>query len=202
MKRIVSLILAILTCAALCACGGQTTETPAATEKKDGLNTITYTQYASGGIESQLEAVILFENSNSTFTRYQVAFTSCTCRDAASNYRSVMYVEILNTKATAAEAAIRAISFGQRDGYTVGMWGDSNPIYGRPDYTIEYMNDNFVQKLVGVTKADVDAWTGYGSQLSSISVDAVAGATVSTSNVTSVLKSLFEYHANKYYAGK
>ena len=85
MKRIVSLILAILTCAALCACGGQTTETPAATEKKDGLNTIIYTQYASGGIESQLEAVILFENSNSTFTRYQVAFTSCTCRDAGSN---------------------------------------------------------------------------------------------------------------------
>ena len=56
--------------------------------------------------------------------------------------------------------------------------------------------------MIGVTKTDVDAWTGYGSQLSSISVDAVAGAAVSTGNVTSVLKSLFEYHANKYYAGK
>ena len=202
MKKLVSLILAVITCAAmLCACGGQAS-TPAPAENKSGINTIPYTQYASGGVESKLEAVILFENSNSTFTRYQVAFTSCTCRDAASNYRSVMYVEILNTKATAAEAAIRAISFGERDGYTVGMWGDSNPIYGRPDYTIEYMNENFVQKLVGVTKADVDAWTGYGSQLSSVSVDAVTGATVSTGNVTSVLKSLFEYHANKYYANK
>ena len=62
------------------------------------LKTIPYTQYASGGTATDLEAVILFENKNSTFTRYQVAYTSCTCRGAESNYRSVMYIELLNTR--------------------------------------------------------------------------------------------------------
>ena len=163
------------------------------------LKTIPYTQYASGGTPTELEAVILFENKNSTFTRYQVAYTSCTCRGAESNYRSVMYIELLNTKDTADEAAIRSICFGEKDGFTVGLWGDSNPVYMRPDYTKEYMDENFVQKLVGTTKAQYDAWEGYGDILEPVDVDAVAGATVSVSNITSVIRALFQYHADKYY---
>ena len=163
------------------------------------LKTISYTQYASGGTPTELEAVILFENENSTFTRYQVAYTSCTCRGAESNYRSVMYIELLNTKDTADEAAIRSICFGEKDGFTVGLWGDSNPVYMRPEYTREYMDENFVQKLVGTTKAQYDAWEGYGDILEPVDVDAVAGATVSVSNVTSVIRALFQYHADKYY---
>ena len=163
------------------------------------LKTIPYTQYASGGTPTDLEAVILFENKNSTFTRYQVAFTSCTCRGAESNYRSVMYIELLNTKDTADEAAVRSICFGEKDGFTVGMWGDSDPVFMRPDYTKEYMDENFVQKLVGTTKAEYDAWEGYGDILEPVDVDAVAGATVSVSNITSVIRALFQYHAEKYY---
>jgi len=166
------------------------------------VNSFTFTHYASGGIEEELTAVILLENKNSTFTKYQVAFPSCTCRDAASNYWSVMYVELLNTKDTRAEAAIRAISFGFNKDVRVGMWGDSDPIMGHPDYTSEYMDENFVQRLVGTTKADVDAWGGYGTQVDAVDVDAVTGATVSTSNITSVLQSLFEYHCDKYYGNK
>ena len=37
------------------------------------LKTFPYTQYASGGTPTELDAVILFENKNKTFTRYQVA---------------------------------------------------------------------------------------------------------------------------------
>ena len=48
-----------------------------------------------------------------------MAYTSCTCRGAESNYRSVMYIELLNTKDTADEAAIRSICFGEKDGFTV-----------------------------------------------------------------------------------
>ncbi|MBR2834990.1 MAG: hypothetical protein IKE43_04680 [Coriobacteriales bacterium] len=164
-----------------------------------GYTLIPYTQYASGGIKTDVYAVILFENSNSTFTKYQVAYTSCTCRDAASNYRSVMYVELLNTKPTAEEATIRWITYGENDGYIAGFWGDSNPVHGRPDYTAEYMEENFVAKLVKHSKADFDAWGGYGTQIEGIDTDAVAGATVSTSNITSVLQALFAYHAAKYY---
>ena len=163
------------------------------------ITTFPYTQYASGGIPTELEAVILFENKNSTFTRYQVAFTSCTCRGPELNYRSVMYIELLNTKQTAEEASIRSISFGQLGAATVGLWGDSNPVMGRPDYTAEYMNENFVQKLVGTNKAMYDGWNGYGNVLEAVDTDAVTGATVSVSNITSVIKGLFQYHAAKYY---
>ena len=46
----------------------------------------------------------------------------------------------------------------------------------------------------------MDAWEGYGTQLATVDVDAVAGATVfETANVTSVLQALFDYHAQKYY---
>ena len=166
------------------------------------LTTVPYTQYSSGGTPAQLEAVILFENKNSTFTRYQVAFASCTCRGAESNYRSVMYIELLNNKDTADEAKIRSISFSDIKGTTVGMWGDSNPIYMQPDKTFAYMDEHFVQKLVGCTKADIDTWEGYGDVVDAVEPDAVAGATVSVSNITSVVKSMFDYHANKYYKGK
>ncbi len=163
------------------------------------LNTFQYTQYASGGTPTELEAVILFENKNSTFTRYQVAYTSCTCRGPEKNYSSVMYVELLNTKETADEALIRQISLGELDGVTVGLWGDSNPIMGHPDYTYDYMNENLVQKLVGTSKAQYDVWEGYGDVLEAVEADAVSGATVSVSNMTSVIRGLFQYHADKYY---
>lgn len=164
-----------------------------------GFTMLPYAHFASGGVAQDLYAVILFENSNSTFTKYQVAYTSCTCRDAAMNYRSVMYVEILNTAETADGAKLRWVTFGDDEGYHAGLWADSNPIHGRPDYTDAYMDEQFVSKLVGLTKADFDAWEGYGSQVTGIDVDAVAGATVSTGNITSVLKALLAYHAAKYY---
>ena len=164
-----------------------------------GFTLLPYPHFASGGVKQDLYAAILFENSNSTFTRYQVAFTSCTCRDAASNYRSVMYVEMLNTAASAEEAKLRWVCFTDNEGYNVGVWGDSNPIHGQPTYTAEYMDENFVASLVGLTKADFDAWGGYGAQVDGIDVDAVTGATVSTSNIMSVLRALFAYHAEKYY---
>lgn len=166
------------------------------------LVTVPYTQYSSGGTATELDAVILFENRNSTFTRYQVAFASCTCRGAESNYRSVMYIELLNNKDTADESKIRSISFSDVKGTTVGMWGDSNPIYMQPDKTFDYMNEHFVQKLVGCTKADFDKWEGYGKVVDAVDADAVSGSTVSVSNITSVVRAMFGYHAEKYYKGK
>lgn len=164
-----------------------------------GFTLLPYPHYASGGVKQGLYAAILFENSNATFTRYQVAYTSCTCRDAASNYRSVVYVEILNTAGSADEAKLRWVCFTDNDGYDVGFWGDSNPIHGQPTYTADYMETTFAEPLVGLTKADFDAWGGYGTQVEGIDVDAVSGASVSTANITSVLRALFAYHAAKYY---
>lgn len=191
-RKSIALCLAFLTAFALAGCGSSV-------EKEGGYSQFGFTHYSSGGVSEEHSAVILFERGNSTFTAYQVGFTSCTCRDTAVNFASVLYVELLNTKETAEEASIRCISFGKKDGYNVGVWGDSDPIHGRPDYTKAYMDENFVQLLVKKSKAEFDAWEGYGKQLEGVSADAVSGATVTTSNITSVLKSLFEYHAAKYY---
>ena len=189
MRRGAAALLALLLL--LAGCGG---EGPRA---EGEFPTFTFIHYASGGADSQETAVILFEQSNSTFTSYQVAFPSCTCRDAIVNYLSVAYVELLNNKDDPADAAIRAISFGSNQ----GLWGDSNPNYYIAEYTEEYMDEHFVQQLVKATKADLDAWGGYGTQISGVDADAVTGASVSTGNITSMLQGLFAYHTAKYYGG-
>lgn len=186
----------------LCGCTAPSEEVtpeetqPAESEESTQYPTFTFTHYSSGGTREDYTAVILFEQSNSTFTSYQVAFSSCTCRDSSVNYYSVCYVELLNNKDSAEDAAIRAITFGENK----GLWGDSNPNYYISEYTQEYMDENFVQSLVRATKADIDAWGGYGTQVSCVDADAVTGATVSTSNITSMLQGLFEYHTEHYYA--
>lgn len=182
--RILTLVVALLLLT------GCSSETP-----KGTYTEFAYTHYSSGGTPEEYSAVILFEQSCSTFTAYQVAYSSCTCRDPLVAYYSVCYVELLNTKPTGEDAAIRTITFGDN----MGLYGDSNPNYYIADYTEEYMDENFVQRLVGTSKSDFDGWEGYGSQLSCVDADAVSGATVTTSNVTSMLKSLFAYHADKYY---
>ena len=64
------------------------------------------------------------------------------------------------------------------------------------------MDENFIQRLVGASNSDFDGWEGYGNQLSCVDADAVSGATVTTGNTNSMLKSLFAYHAAKYYEEK
>ena len=59
--------------------------------------------------------------------------------------------------------------------------------------------EHFVQLPVKATKADLDAWGGYGTQIDGVIPDAVTGATVSTGNINSMLKGLFAYHAEHYY---
>ena len=194
--KILWLILALLLC--LSACGSENTQSGEKTDTAKaakGYNTFEYTHYASGGTEETYTAVILFEQSNSTFTSYQIGFSSCTCRDSLVNYFSVCYVELLNTRESGDKAAIRTITFGNNQ----GLWGDSNPNYYMHDYTEEYMDENLVQPMVGATKEDFDKWSGYGTQIDCVDPDAVTGATVSSSNITSMLRSLFEYHAEHYY---
>ncbi len=189
LKKIAVIALATLILLVTCSCSGEDTA------KAEGLTTFEYTHYASGGTEETYKAVILFEQSCSTFTSYQVSFLSCTCRDPLVNYNSVCYVELLNTRPSSDFATIRSITFGNNQ----GLWGDSNPNYYIPEYTEEYYDEHLVQPLVGATKSEFDSWNGYGTQLDRIDADAVSGATVSSSNITSMLKSLFAYHAEHYY---
>ncbi len=196
-KKLFCFFIVLLT-ALLCLSACKSEKKPSAGAVKKEYEMFNFTHFASGGTKEEETAVILFENANSTFTSYQVAFVSCTCRDPSVNYYSVMYIELLNTKDSAEKASIRSISFGDNK----GLWGDSNPTYGTTEYTPEYFDEHFIQPLVGKTKADFDNWGGYKTQIKGIDADAVTSASVSTSNITSCIKSLFEYHAEKYYKDK
>ena len=66
--RIRKLILLVLVCLLLTGCAGE----PAPTEAQAKYPTFEYTHYSSGGNAETYEAVILFEQSVSTFTSYQV----------------------------------------------------------------------------------------------------------------------------------
>lgn len=188
MKKVFSVVLLIFILMSFSSC-----KTESKTEKE--FDSFTYTHFASGGNPEEETAIVLFEHANTTFTSYQIAFISCTCRDTSVNYYSVLYIELLNNKENPDDAAIRSITFGDNK----GLWGDSNPTYGTTDYTPEYFDENFIQPLVKKTKKDFDAWGGYKTQVDGIDVDAVTGASVSTSNITSVIQSLFKYHTEKYY---
>lgn len=159
---------------------------------------VKYTHYASGGLAEEYDFDIIFEEANSTFTSYQVAYSSCTCRDAIVNYKSVCYVEILNTRESGDDASIRYITFGENR----GLFGDSNPNYNDSKIDIEYYDAHLVKPLIGVTKREMDEFKSYGYCIDAIDVDTVTGATVTRSNLQSMLKSLFSYHKNKYYHGK
>jgi len=184
--------LVMIVCLTSCAASEKEVSQPAAAGSYD---TFKFTHYASGGNEEEYEAVILFEQSNSTFTAYQVAYSSCTCRNALVNYYMVCYVEILNTKKSPEFATIRDITCLDNK----GVWGDSNPNYYIAEYTEEYMNEHLTKGFIGATKQDIDSFKGYGTWIDYLEADAIAGATVSSSNMQSMLKSLMEYHVGKYY---
>ena len=165
--------------------------------KKD-TNKIEYTHFASGGFKEEYEMDIIFEEANSTFTAYQVAYSSCTCRDQLVNYKSICYVEILNTRESGDDAAIRYITFWENR----GLFGDSVPNYNYDYIDEDYYDKHLVKPLIGVTKREIDTFNNYSDCIEAIDVDAMSGATVTRSNLQSMLKSLFSYHKTKYYNGK
>lgn len=194
--KIQAAVLAVLMVLCFYGCGASEVNVPENTDPSTGsFDTFKFTHYASGGNEEEYEAVILFEQSNSTFTAYQIAYSSCTCRNALVNYYMVCYVEILNTKKSPELASIRDITCLDNK----GVWGDSNPNYYIAEYTEEYMNEHLTKGFIGASKADIDSFEGYGTWIDYLEADAISGATVSSSNMQSMLKSLMEYHVSKYY---
>lgn len=117
---------------------------------------------------------ILYENENLRYVQYQVGFTSCTCRAANENYRSLIYVEINK------DGTIKQVEFN--------YFGDSNPIPSESGSGVSYsdIKNSFIPQFIGKTESQVEE------------TDSVAGATVTTENIVRVLDGLLEYHNNKY----
>lgn len=171
--------------------------------KKDG-KTIEYTHYLRGGGSEKLDANILWEYANKTYTKYQVAYTSYVCSDPSVNYVNVIYIELTN-KGDSSESLIRNISFStiieNEVEFNVGLWGDYKEAIKKEYYTgienellakLKYSKYDFVSNI---------ASKGYGNykNIEGINSDAITGGTISASNVVSIVKAIFDYHLENYY---
>ena len=167
-------------------------------------NEIEYVHYLRGGGSEEIEADIVWTYSNKTYTKYQVAYTSYVCSDPTVNYVNVLYIEITNA-GTKEEALIRNISFSTLEEgpttFNVGLWGDYQSAVGKDFYVgienellpkLKYAKYDFIKSV-----AD-KGYKNYKS-IEGIDSDAIAGGTVSASNIISIVKSVFEYHLDTQY---
>ena len=193
MKKLNVLVVLFIMLVTLCGCS---------CKKEDA--SLTYTHYLRGGGSETLDAEILWEYSNKTYTKYQVAYTSYVCSDPSVNYINVIYIEITN-KGTKEEALIRNISFStitENDvEFNVGLWGDYKEAIKKEYYT--GIESELLTKLK-YAKYDIVsqvAENGYGNykSIEGINSDLITGGTISASNVVSIVKSIFDYHLENHY---
>lgn len=168
------------------------TETPAAGPAEiDGLG-IYYVNHISGeGHEVSRPVKVLFEFKTLKFTKYQIAYLSCTWRPAERNYEQVAYVELDKN------GTIKFLSFDvDSDGhYTPAVWGDSSPTPGGKT------KDDFAAELIpyftGMTVDELAAFSTIDDMTDFEQVDSYAGSSVSVNNMLRALQGLQEYHMNK-----
>lgn len=120
-------------------------------------------------------AWIAWEFEAQAYVKYQIAFTSCTCRPESINERSLLYVEIAKSETG---GKIRKIYYE--------YWGDSPQMpSGVKRAEIE---EGFVPLLVNKKLDTLD------------SVDVMTGATVTTVNLKQIAAAVLAYHNAKYPA--
>lgn len=126
------------------------------------------------GSENEISAHILFENENLGFVQYQVAYTSCTCRDQVENVGSLVYIELNN------DGTVKTFRFD--------YWGDS---IKSPDHPIANTQAEVEEQYIDAHV--IDNGIDYIS-----TVDAMPGTTVTTDNIRRLLIGLITYHNEKY----
>lgn len=152
------------------------------------------------------EAFIMFEFESLEYIKYQVAYLSCTCRDFVVNYWQVAYIVVERNTNT-----VQYISFGaDEDGhYNGGMWGDSSPV-PENGKTLEDFTTEFLPWIEGKGLADfegISVFTNdeyHGIQNTTTitdddgMIDDFAGSSVSTNNIIRIVKTILDYHQEKY----
>jgi len=206
MKRILCAISIFLFAISMVGCS-TTTTTEAPTGS--GLVVLEFPHLDGHGHEMLRSMPILFEYEMRDYVKYQIAFVACTCRSPRDNYWSVAYVDISKTTGELLYISFDVDSSGH---YQAGVWGDSNPI---PETGITYENHfkiDFIPWLVGQNADDLDGINIFYDVTPSVyanfantkqinepqMIDAYAGSSVSTNNMIRVMKTLLEYHLNKY----
>jgi hypothetical protein len=213
MKKMLLLMGSFLVLLTLSACSdlcigaecvtGESTGNGGGTEVEGVLS---FTHINGEGVEVERPLYVLFEYEARDFVKYQIAYLSCTCRNANVNYWQVAYVEINKN-----DGSIQTISFnqdGEEGHYTAGVWGDSSPTPA--GHTLEDFENRFFPWLVGKSMEDFqgisvftnESYHGSVENESQIAeqdlIDDFAGSSVSTNNLIRSMKRLLEYHNENY----
>jgi hypothetical protein len=127
------------------------------------------------GTPTDTAAWIAWEFEAQSYVKYQVAFTSCTCRQESVNERSLLFVEVAKAETG---GKIRKVWYN--------YWGDSPKFPS--GVTRQDVEEGFVAKMVNQKLDTLD------------SIDTISGATVTTVNLKQILKALLAYHNARYPA--
>ena len=227
MKKLLLIIVSFVVMFGLTACEdlcvgpecttGENEECENSTVDTSGI--IPFTHLNGHGDESAKQAYILYEFAARDYTKYQIAYLACTCREANVNFWSVALVTIGNENNEIQEISYRDNGDANHP-YSVGFWGDSNPT--PPGVTLEQFETFFFPFLIGKTYADLegisyfsnDSYFEVSPNTTTIEntpidfdsnpdtpdvgiIDAFAGSSVSTNNIIRVFKELLLYHENK-----
>ncbi len=169
-----TILIALLPMLALAGCA--TTGGAAGASGVLGVDQILPYVHVDGfGTPTDTPAWIAWEFEAIAYVKYQVAYTSCTCRPDSINARSLLYVEVTKDERG---GKIRKLTFDH--------WGDSPKMPS--GVTRKEVEDGFMPLLVGQRLDSLD------------SVDVVSGATVTTINLKQITEALLAYHNAKYPA--
>ncbi|HPE90150.1 MAG TPA: hypothetical protein P5298_10475 [Spirochaetia bacterium] len=172
MRRLV--IAAAIAAFALTGCA--TTGSDSGTAGALGVEQILpYVHIDGFGTPTDTPAWIAWEFEALSYVKYQVAYTSCTCRPESVNARSLLYVEVTKDERG---GKIRKVTFD--------YWGDSPKFPS--GLTRQDVEKGFMKTLPGNRADGIEA------------IDVVAGATVTTVNLRQILDALLDYHDAKYPA--
>lgn len=175
MRRHLPLAAAAFALAALLsACAGA--PAPAASAPAFGADRILPYVHVDGfGTETDEAAWIAWEFEAQAFVKYQVAFTSCTCRPESINERSLLYIEVAKSEKG---GKIRKLWYE--------YWGDSPKFPSGSDR--KQVESEFVPLFPNKKLDTLDK------------IDTIAGATVTTVNLKQIAKAVLAYHNAKYPA--
>ena len=162
--------------------------------------------------EDPMYAFVNFKYVARDYVKYQISYISCTCRSADVNYWTTAYIELsLPGSKNIDDAVIEYISFekDKEDKYTVGFWGDSDPIPNGTTYND--LKEQYIPFFVGKTIGDIKQYNTMddivladyqeGDGRSGYTLDAFSGASVSTNNFIRMIHAIGEYHGTDPYFG-
>lgn len=155
-------------------CASSPAKAASATTARLGTEKILSYEHIDGfGTRTETPAWLAWEFEAQGYVKYQVVYTSCTCRQESINILSMLYVEVTKE---GPDSRIKNLYFH--------FWGDS-PVTPAGN-TREQMEKEYMAKLPGKSKADVD------------SVDVITGATVTTINLRQIANAVLDYHVKHY----